>query len=145
MLSEKLNILLADDDKDDCLLFEEAIKELSHFVHLSTVPDGEQLMQLLTQKTYTLPHVLFLDLNMPRKNGFECLCEIKQNKKLKDLAVVMFSTSFPRDKTYEQEMINVLLKIGAQNYIRKPNNFEQLKQAILQVITAMTKKKFVYN
>ena len=51
--------------------------------------DGEQLMKLLTEKTDELPHVLFLDLNMPRKNGFECLSEIKLNEKLKKFLVII--------------------------------------------------------
>lgn len=80
---KQLNILLADDDSDDCLFFKEALRELLLSTNLTTVHDGEQLMQLLTNETNVLPHVLFLDLNMPRKNGFECLTEIKLSKKLK--------------------------------------------------------------
>jgi DNA-binding NarL/FixJ family response regulator len=67
---------------------------------------------------------------MPRKNGFECLCEIKDNKKLKDLPVIMFSTSYPHDWNYEENMIKTLLKIGAHDYIRKSSDFAQLKQVI---------------
>lgn len=87
-----LNILLADDDTDDCTFFKEALKEFPLPTHLIAVHDGEQLMKLLTNQTNELPHVLFLNLNMPRKNGFECLREIKFNKKLKQLPVIVFST-----------------------------------------------------
>ncbi|MBK5284952.1 MAG: response regulator [Bacteroidia bacterium] len=140
-----LNILLADDDKDDCLLFKEALEELPLSMHLTIVHDGDQLMKLLTREVVAqyvtpLPDVLFLDLNMPRKNGFECLCEIKQNENLKALPVIMFSTSYPRDKTYEGEMINTLLKIGAQDYIRKPNDFTQFKQVIHQALSIIAEK-----
>jgi CheY-like chemotaxis protein len=48
-----------------------------------------------------LPDVLFPDLNMPCKNGFECLCDIKEYEKLKDLHVVMLLTSYPRDRNHE--------------------------------------------
>ena len=127
---KQLNILLADDDTDDCLFFKKALEELQLSTHLTTVHDGEQLMGYLYENSEHLPNVLFLDLSMPRKNGFECLCEIKENKKMKDLLVVMFSTSYPRDRNYEENMINTLLKIGAHDYIRKSGDFAQLKQVI---------------
>ena len=110
-----MKILLADDDIDDCIFFKEAVDELMLSTHLTIVHDGEQLMQLLTNETNELPDVLFLDLNMPRKNGFECLSEIKLNKKLKQLPVIIFSTSF------EQEVVNRLYQNVAQYFIRKPS------------------------
>ena len=66
-------ILLADDDKNDQLLFKEALEELPVTTHLASVENGEQLMQLLNDGKELLPDILFLDLNMPRKNGFTCL------------------------------------------------------------------------
>jgi len=127
---EQLQILLADDDRDDRFLFREALSELPIATNLETVHDGEQLMSYLSEHEDNLPDVLFLDLNMPRKNGFECLTEIKLNDKLRHIPVVMFSTSYPRDVHYEQDIIKMLYKIGAQDYIRKPSNFTGLKQAI---------------
>ena len=126
-LSE-LHILLADDDKDDCLFFEEAITGLIPLTNFTAMHNGEQLMQLLSNQTGKLPHILFLDLNMPRKNGFECLAEIKQNKKLKTLPVVIFSTSF------EQEVVNQLYDSGAQYFIRKPSEFSLFKKIILHTL-----------
>jgi len=123
---KQMNILLADDDIDDCLFFKEALDELLLSKHYKAVHDGEQLMQLLTDDTNELPHVLFLDLNMPRKNGFECLSEIKLSEKLKQLPVIVFSTSF------EQEVVNQLYKNGAQYFIRKPSEFSQFKIIIQQ-------------
>ena len=73
MSLKHLNLLLADDDIDDCSFFKEVLENLPISTHLTTVHDGEQLIQLLAKETIELPHVLFLDLNMPRKNGFECL------------------------------------------------------------------------
>lgn len=121
---KKLNILLADDDTDDCLFFKEALESLPITTQLNTVRYGDELMSYLNEHVERLPHVFFLDINMPRKNGFECLAEITQNKKLKDLRVVMYSTSGSNDK------INILFKTGADVFIRKPSNFEQLVQVI---------------
>ena len=137
----QLNILLAEDDQDDRDFFDKALKEIPIPTHLTTVYDGEQLMNYLYKNSEHLPNVLFLDLNMPRKNGFECLCEIKENEKLKDIPVVVFSTSYPRDIKYEEEMINRLLKIGAHDFIRKSDNLAQLKQFINQVINRVAEKE----
>jgi len=126
---KQLNILLADDDIDDCLFFKEALEELPLSTQLTSVHDGEQLMKLVTNETHKLPHVLFLDLNMPRKNGFECLSEIKLNKKLQQLPVIIFSTSF------EQEVVNLLYENGAQHFIRKPSEFSQFKKIIEQTLS----------
>jgi CheY-like chemotaxis protein len=126
-----LNILLADDDTDDCSFFKEAVEELLLSTQLTAVNDGEQLMQLLTNETNELPDVLFLDLNMPRKNGFECLSEIKGNQKLRQLPVIIFSTSF------EQEVVNLLYKNGAQYFIRKPSEFSQFKKIIHQTFITL--------
>jgi CheY-like chemotaxis protein len=128
MKPKQLNVLLADDDVDDCIFFRVALSELHLDTSLAVVHDGEELMQLLTNETSVLPDVLFLYINMPRKNGFECLSEIKLNPKLKQLPVIMFSTSF------EQEVVNLLHKNGAQYFIRKPSEFSQFKKIIQETL-----------
>ena|ERR1022692_461913 len=128
MSLKHLNILLADDDMDDCIFFKDALKNLLITTKLTTVHDGEQLMQLLAIEPRELIDVLFLDLNMPRKNGFECLSEIKSSEKLKQLPVIIFSTSF------EQEVVNSLYKNGAQYFIRKPSVFSDFKTIIYQTL-----------
>jgi CheY-like chemotaxis protein len=128
MTKKPITILLADDDEDDCFLFGEALEEILIPTKLTTVRNGEQLLQLLESTKEGLPHVLFLDLNMPRKNGSQCLQEIKQSEKLKSLKVIIFSTSF------QQEVADQLFTNGAMHYIRKPSDFSQLKEVILQVL-----------
>ncbi|MFT5382747.1 MAG: CheY-like chemotaxis protein [Saprospiraceae bacterium] len=145
MKNTPLKILLADDDFDDCNFFKLALEALPLTTKLSIVNDGEQLMAYLDKNAQQLPDVLFLDLNMPRKNGFECLSEIKLNASLKILPVVIFSTS------YEHEVINLLYQNGAKYFMRKPAEFSQLKniiqhtvQLIMQEnITQPTKENFV--
>ena len=129
MAANEVRVLLADDDIDDCLLFKEALEELPLPSHLTIVNDGDQLMKLLLKNTSQLPHVLFLDVNMPRKNGFECLTEIKLNDKLKALPVILYSTSS------EQDVIDRLYQNGAQHFIRKPSDFLQFKRVIHYSLT----------
>ena len=118
-----ISIWLADDDKDDNMLFQDVLAELSLNTKLTNIQNGEQLMMELKERK-KLPDVLFLDLNMPRKNGFDCLREIKKDENLNKLPVIVFSTS------YEIELINQLYETGALYYIRKPNKFEELKDLI---------------
>jgi CheY-like chemotaxis protein len=133
-MKKHLNIFLADDDIDDFIFFKEALEGLELSTNLTVAHDGEQLMQLLTDQTIQFPDVLFLDLNMPRKNGFECLAEIKSNEKLKQLPVIIFSTSF------EEEVVNSLYKSGAQYFIQKPPRFAQFKKVIQQTIVRIAQK-----
>ncbi|WP_432221926.1 response regulator [Flavobacterium sp. TMP13] len=128
-------LLLADDDMDDRLFFQDAVEDLFSTTTLSTVSDGVELMEFLTNNRDQLPDVLFLDLNMPRKSGYECLLEIKSTESLKLLPVVIFSTSLDID------MVNKLYEIGAHYYIRKPGDFSILKKAIYQVTVLLTLDK----
>lgn len=129
-----IQLLLADDDEDDRMLFYEVLSELVFPTQFSTVHDGEQLMQRLTENPVELPDVLFLDLNMPRKNGLQCLEEIKQNEKLKQLPVIIYSTSFQKD------VADLLYKNGAQHYIRKAAEFSQLKSLIHQALSLISQQ-----
>ncbi|MGQ7947693.1 response regulator [Flavobacterium sp. WC2509] len=134
MNKKQYNLLLADDDEDDCLFFKEALDEIALSVTLITVNDGVQLLQFLSDNN--LPDILFLDLNMPRKNGFECLTEIKKSEKLKDLAVIIFSTSFDInivDKMYEK---------GATYYIQKPGDFNELIKVIKNALVISADNNF---
>jgi CheY-like chemotaxis protein len=129
------NLLLADDDIDDCIFFEDALKELPISATLSTVNDGIQLMNYLLAKPGNLPDVLFLDLNMPRKNGIECLTEIKLIDKLKNLPVIIFSTSL------NMEVVDLFYQKGAHYYIRKPGEYEKLRKIILEAVTLASQNK----
>ncbi|MEM8521849.1 CheY-like chemotaxis protein [Flavobacterium sp. PL12] len=119
-------LLLADDDMDDRLFFQDAVEELSLSINLVTVCDGVELMELLLNNQEQLPDALFLDLNMPRKSGYECLSEIKLSDTLKSIPVVIFSTSL------DPEIVNKLYDNGAHYYIRKPGDFNVLKKVIYE-------------
>ena len=123
-----LKVLLADDDEDDCLFFKEAIGELKIKTTISIVNDGVQLMEHLTTPGVELPHLVFLDLNMPRKGGLECLKEIRANKALKELTIAIYSTS-ASESDIEATFIQ-----GANVYIRKPNDYNTLKKLLSEVI-----------
>jgi CheY-like chemotaxis protein len=129
------NILLADDDEDDCAFFKEALDELSLPVSLVVVNDGVQLMDYLAANSSNLPDMLFLDLNMPRKNGHECLKEIKEIEKLHTLPIIIFSTSL------DIEVVDLMYKKGATYYIRKPGEFSKLKKVIGNALNVASENK----
>lgn len=114
MNNPPLHILLADDDESDRFLFREAFSELSIKTLVHTVNDGVQLMEYLAQADTPLPHLLFLDLNMPRKNGLECLREIRMDEKLKNISIAIYSTS-----SSERDM-DEAFRNGANVYIKNP-------------------------
>jgi CheY-like chemotaxis protein len=130
----KINILLADDDKADCLLFKEALEELPLSTRLTTVYNGEQLIEKLTKKGNKFPDVLFLDLNMPRKNGFASLGQIKRSTELQNLPVIIFSTAS------DAESVKNVFRDAAHYYICKPFDFSQLKKVIYEALTLVTQK-----
>jgi len=125
---EIMNIILADDDADDRMLFEDAIDEIVVETNLSLFHDGKELMEHLLLPGTPLPEIVFLDLNMPIKNGMECLKEIRQAERLKNLCVAIYSTS-SSEQDIEETFVN-----GANIYINKPNSFKELKKAIERVL-----------
>jgi CheY-like chemotaxis protein len=129
MENAPLMILLADDDETDRLLFKEAFGELKIKSAVHTVNNGIQLMDYLSKNDAALPHLIFLDLNMPRKNGLECLKEIRSNGKFKEISIVIYSTSASKhdiDETFRE---------GANVYIKKPSDFSILKQLLAKVVS----------
>lgn len=129
MNDNRIYVLLADDDEDDRVFFKDAFEEMKLNIDVQTVNDGIELMNHLTQPDAILPDVLFLDLNMPRKNGLECLNEIKKLDRLKDIAIAIYSTS-----ASEADIEETFVK-GANIYIKKPSEFHILKKILKEVIT----------
>lgn len=129
MTTDFIYITLADDDEDDRLFFTDAFSELKINSKVNTFNDGVELMDYLHNPESVLPNILFLDLNMPKKNGVECLLEIKQNERFNDIAIAIYSTS-SSDEHIEETFVN-----GANIYIKKPNDFNTLKKILSEVIT----------
>lgn len=129
MNKEYMHIILADDDEDDRLFFTDAFDELKINTKIQTYNDGAELMDYLNDEKAILPEILFLDLNMPKKNGIECLKEIKANPKFSNIAVAIYSTSS------SEEHIEETFVTGANIYIKKPSDFNVLKKVLSEVVT----------
>ena len=93
-MTKTVNFLLVDDDVDDTSLFKEVLEEVTPSVVFNSAEDGSQALHYLKKETSILPDVIFLDLNMPRMGGKECLKEIKSDEKLHSIPVIMYNHIF---------------------------------------------------
>src|SRR5690606_15099743 len=123
-----LRIALADDDRDDRQFFKEAIEELSIRTTLQMFLDGQKLMDYLNTPGVHLPVLILLYLNMPVKNGMQCLKEIRANRAFNHISIAIYSTS-SSELDIEDTFVN-----GANIYLNKPNNFAKLRESISKVL-----------
>lgn len=127
-LSKQLSIqtiFIADDDLDDQLLFRQALKEVAPHINLEATSNGDELLSLLQNFK---PDLLFLDLDMPSKNGLQCLQAIRSNAVFADMAVIVFSsTSRPANIATAYEM-------GADLFFIKPSFYQELIASIKTVL-----------
>lgn len=133
MTKEPVVILMADDDDDDYLLTQKALKASKVLNTLVRVSDGEELIEYLLGtgsyegKETLRPGIILLDLNMPRKDGREALKEIKNHEDLRDIPVVVFTTSKAEEDVYRS------YQLGVNSFITKPVTFNNL----LEVMTSL--------
>jgi CheY-like chemotaxis protein len=131
MASSTKHILLIDDDQDDAELFSDAIEELRIDAVVAHFFDGNEGLEKLKRKEISVPDVIFLDVNMPHINGWDCLREIKMIAHLRKIPIVMYSTSsFDRQGVEAKD-------IGADAFLTKPGNFHELKAKLSSVLTAL--------
>jgi CheY-like chemotaxis protein len=128
MRNTPLTIFYTDDDVDDREFFKAALEDISSEAELTTQVSGNDLMHQLNHPP-PAPSILFLDLNMPGKNGFEVLKEIREKEQTKDIPVVIFSTSD------SDEAIRDTMTLGANLFVTKPSSFTTLKEIIRHSLT----------
>ena len=131
MMNEKI-FMIIDDDADDRTFFKEALKGM-HPSYICLEANGgiEALQQL--RKAKKLPNFIFLDINMPRMDGRECLKELKKDAKFTHIPVIMYSTSFT-DKS-----IADFRKLGASSHLNKPSDIKKLPELIFIAMTKTIK------
>jgi CheY-like chemotaxis protein len=120
-----MKILIADDDADDRILALTALKEIEPSLEVDFAHDGHELMKKLQETVngnQILPDLVLLDLNMPKKDGRAALKEIKNDPALRDLKIIIFSTSTAQpDKDFA-------MSTGASSYIVKPSTYGKLME-----------------
>ncbi|CAG5000729.1 Response regulator rcp1 [Dyadobacter sp. CECT 9275] len=128
-------ILLVDDDSDDQELFEDALNMVAEGIILKTAENGIEALKYL-QMPAELPELVFLDLNMPLMNGYDCLKELKASEPTRHIPVIIFSTSVM------EETVNAVYESGASLYAVKPNSFAALKELLKRILALDWQKPF---
>lgn len=128
MATNPMKVVLVDDDEDDRMFFSDALREIDIDTELRQFENGKEFLSYLEEEGTESPHLIFLDLNMPVMNGFECLKALRSHPDYKDLVVAIYSTS-SSEKDIEETFVN-----GANIYINKPNRFDELKKTLAQVV-----------
>lgn len=126
---KKRTFFIVDDDVDDQELFVEAVSEVDSSIACISVSNGEEALDVLKNRKIELPDMIFLDLNMPRLNGKQCLAQLKREKHLRDIPVVIYSTSS------ERKDIEETARLGAAHFLTKPNKFADLCREVLYVVS----------
>lgn len=141
MISKNITVLLADDDDDDRDFFHEALEHIQFRGQLITVNNGEKAIDFL-KKAKQPPDFVFLDINMPRLNGIECLKFIKDIHPT-GFHVIMLSTAIA------PHVVDQSYKNGASLYIQKPNKFSELAKylhyCLTQLQDSLPEKSFILN
>jgi CheY-like chemotaxis protein len=125
-MQQRLVTLMIDDDQDDQEIFSIALKEISPSAQCVFANDGIYALDELTNDAFK-PDIIFIDINMPRMNGVQCLTEIKKLSKLQQTPVYMYSTS------YESIIVEECLRIGAAGFLKKEINPENTRQQLSQI------------
>lgn len=125
LLRKSKSILLIEDDKNDQFFFIEALREIKFAKLLDIAENGEEALHKLSN-SITLPDLIFSDIHMPIMNGVECLAEIIKNPLTKNIPVVILSSAI--------EQIEIVRKLGAQAFIKKPNSIDTLRERVEELI-----------
>jgi CheY-like chemotaxis protein len=135
-VAEKKIVMIIDDDSDDRYFFKAALKKLGEDFVCYEAENGIDALQKL-RKEEQLPDFIFLDLNMPLMNGKDCLVELKKDSELKNIPVIIYSTS--NSKTD----IDLTYKLGAVFYLTKPMDVSLLPEKILFALDTATQKRLM--
>jgi CheY-like chemotaxis protein len=126
-MKKAVNLFIIDDDIDDIDFFKKAVSEIDPGIECHSAFDAKEALEKL-QVTSTIPDMIFLDLNMPGTSGRQCLWELKRNEKLRNIPVIIFTTSsLQKDKEETKQM-------GAMHFLTKPSTFTDTRAALADII-----------
>lgn len=126
-MMKNVNFMIIDDDADDRFFFKKVVLKMHGSIECMEANGCEQAIEVL-RSTKRLPHFIFLDINMPRLDGRECLTQLKRDAKLNHIPVIMYSTSFSKETILEFQ------QMGASNHLTKPTDINKLPTQIMEAI-----------
>jgi CheY-like chemotaxis protein len=125
----KTKFLIADDDSDDADMFCEAISQIAAVMECYKAENGREVFELLSEPEIGKPDIIFLDINMPIMNGWECLTKLKSHSEFSNIPTIMYSTSSAKKD------IDQAYRLGASLFLTKPEDFEELCKILKIVAT----------
>ena len=129
-MSRTIRIFVVDDDLDDTEIFQEVLSFIDPTIQCSTAENGRDALDKLSRVTF-IPDLIFLDLNMPRMDGKECLRKLKENLLLRNIPVIIYTTS-SQSKDIEETM-----EAGAIKFITKPLNVNDLEKILRPIVMGL--------
>lgn len=127
-MNSKNLCFLIDDDTDDQDLFIMALQEVDQGIQCRIASTGIEALDMLQKENTIVPDYIFLDVNMPKMNGIECLAEIKKISHLQKVPVIMFSTSS------DKNIIKASKELGARDFHEKPTKFGLLVERLARIL-----------
>lgn len=124
-MKNQISVFLIEDDQHDQFFFTLAIKEIANAILFHIANNGKEALNKLNEPG-VLPDLIFTDIHMPVMGGIECLSEIKKNPQIRNIPVIVLSS--------DTSIIEVIHKMGAKAFIKKPNEYGMLQTKIEQVI-----------
>ena len=128
-MQDRKILFIVDDDEDDQLFLHEAVNDLNIPVDFFFANNGEVALRQLREKAVPVPHFIFLDLNMPKLNGKECLVEIKKLPAYSQVPVIIYTTSS------HQKDIHEIMLLGADYFLTKPTRINELCNKLLDIFS----------
>jgi CheY-like chemotaxis protein len=122
-----MNVFYADDDAEDREIFCDALQQINPAIKVTLSKDGQEAFEILSTQKES-PDFIFLDINMPRMNGIECLVKLKSDDRFKTIPVIIYST------TTDSSEVKKMILLGAEEFISKANSFVGLKESIHKVL-----------
>jgi len=123
-----MTIMIIDDDADDRSMFAEALMEINELIHLIPMVSCEKAIEYFNNKSAAIPDIIFLDINMPTMNGWQCLDNLREMASTKQIPVVIYTTS-QSEENYEK-----VKNMEATYFLSKPSKFKELVKALVVVI-----------
>jgi CheY-like chemotaxis protein len=128
-MGQRKTLFIVDDDQDDQEVFMQALEQVDNSIECFNVSTCEEALDLLKDEKKHKPDFIFLDLNLPRINGKQCLTELRKMSHLKHVPIIIYSTSS------EKRDIEETSKLGAAHFLTKPDKFGELCKALNNLLS----------
>jgi CheY-like chemotaxis protein len=131
---EKIKIIIAENDEDEQFFMKDGFEDSGYFKIITFAGSGDELLEILNNNFQTVPDLILSDLNMPGKNGYDILKELRSDSRFSNIPIVITSTSSVKS------VIDTCMQLGATTFIQKPDTFVEYADFAKQLAEVIWKK-----